>query len=606
MRYEGQASHIDEFAENAAHLMNLPHYYEEVGEDVSYLQDIYQKYGAETAIRIATLAYIASIAFTPQSVYAQDYIDSDLPPIEVPEINPIAEFLVNQTPNTEIIASEAVSESAIQVDSVETLLEVIKKGLSSKTYEVKFKNSDAELLIKQYLKNNKLFLSTGNVIVPLDAQTIKQIFGSNFNFLLENDTQGVQKLAESRRFNDIVEDPSAIPSETITTTNQVQLEDGLIKTTTTVTDTEGVITNTVQYNADDWGYLAGKTLTGDLIASGRMLIAASPYLRLRNFDDPNLHTEVRFQVLYAGGYTTQSGLFVPNFKYEPLFEKDTPNYHGRVIGENLGALTSGIENLVLINADAMTYINESSGLSANLAEVLYEANNTLDTNYNLYVSESIGGAITRHSRFYNYLKKIGVDYRGFIHSFASAGNNGTILTVNTMDPDWSTQVVALNPERTALTGYTNYGLDTNLYLGERGDFYAVSPFIDDKGNLIYIPRKHTGTSMATPLIAAQAVINDNKIINDIAPISMLFPEVKNIIYGSPANGGILTVEQLIYQLRVGNGVLPNFDRLDKTMYALSADRIKANLDPQFYSFVVEDEEYELSYRLFFPMILGSE
>ena len=187
---------IDDLAQNLAASLNLPVYNEDYdgaydeNSKAAYLNWVSENYGHEVAMQVLMiLAVSSSLAFDSGRAIAQD--QNEVPPtIEVPYIN-----------LDEVQASSIEAEAEdIHINNVEELVEKIKKGVSSKVYRLTFDSEDLYFLTDQYLKENQLFFSTGNELTTITPEVLRSIFGDDFIFFIENDTQGVRSLNESRRF----------------------------------------------------------------------------------------------------------------------------------------------------------------------------------------------------------------------------------------------------------------------------------------------------------------------------------------------------------------------------------------------------------------------
>ena len=127
----------------------------------------------------------------------------------------------------------------------------------------------------------------------------------------------------------------------ITDSEILSLDDGLIKKTDTITNPNGIITETVSYSAD-WTYNAENTVTGKALASGRSALTVRPTFLLTSPVTRQKSTRIIY-ASYTGGAivedvdesTDQTEDYIPSFEHEPMFKEGTNNYHGEAIAQNL-------------------------------------------------------------------------------------------------------------------------------------------------------------------------------------------------------------------------------------------------------------------------------
>ena len=530
---------IDDLAQNLAASLNLPVYNEDYdgaydeNSKAAYLNWVSENYGHEVAMQVLMiLAVSSSLAFDSGRAIAQD--QNEVPPtIEVPYIN-----------LDEVQASSIEAEAEdIHINNVEELVEKIKKGVSSKVYRLTFDSEDLYFLTDQYLKENQLFFSTGNELTTITPEVLRSIFGDDFIFFIENDTQGVRSLNESRRFINRVS-PDQIRSNIIITDSEIlSLDDGLIKKTDTITNPNGIITETVSYSAD-WTYNAENTVTGKALASGRSALTVRPTFLLTSPVTRQKSTRIIY-ASYTGGAivedvdesTDQTEDYIPSFEHEPMFEEGTNNYHGEAVAQNLYLTTASIRNLMFLLGDASTFTNDG-GFPLQFIKAVDGANK-LGANYKVFITESISNATGRHGELAESLLDLGIQYKDFVHFFGAAGNANNVVAFDSRDPDYIAQVVALDASHRSLTGYSNYGFNPNLYIGERGNFLFKTPRINERGEIEYIYAGLTGTSMSTPLVAAEAanIMASTGLYTATLPI--LFPTKKDIIIMGEIQGGSL-------------------------------------------------------------------
>ena len=602
---------IDDLAQNLAASLNLPVYNEDYdgaydeNSKAAYLNWVSENYGHEVAMQVLMiLAVSSSLAFDSGRAIAQD--QNEVPPtIEVPYIN-----------LDEVQASSIEAEAEdIHINNVEELVEKIKKGVSSKVYRLTFDSEDLYFLTDQYLKENQLFFSTGNELTTITPEVLRSIFGDDFIFFIENDTQGVRSLNESRRFINRVS-PDQIRSNIIITDSEIlSLDDGLIKKTDTITNPNGIITETVSYSAD-WTYNAENTVTGKALASGRSALTVRPTFLLTSPVTRQKSTRIIY-ASYTGGAivedvdesTDQTEDYIPSFEHEPMFKEGTNNYHGEAVAQNLYLSTASISNLMFLLGDASTFTNDG-GFPLQFIKAVDGANK-LGANYKVFITESISGAVDRHNGLAKKLIESGISYQDFIYFFGAAGNSNSVVSWESMDPDHIAQVVALDNSQKAYTGYSNYGFNPNLYIGERGSFLARAPIINELGELEYTYISLTGTSMSTPLIAGEAATRLTNMGLYTATLPILFPEQKNVIVQGEIQGGALsknvasfndaTLNTLLSQIP-GNELLTLDSNLtfDSNWSTINGRFYKGNdlpmLQMNWQEFVAHPSQFELGTR----------
>ena len=163
----------------------------------------------------------------------------------------------------------------------------------------------------------------------------------------------------------------------------------------------------------------------------------------------------------------------------------------------------------------------------------------------------------------------------------------------------------------AYTGYSNYGFNPNLYIGERGSFLARAPIINELGELEYTYISLTGTSMSTPLIAGEAATRLTNMGLYTATLPILFPEQKNVIVQGEIQGGALsknvasfndaTLNTLLSQIP-GNELLTLDSNLtfDSNWSTINGRFYKGNdlpmLQMNWQEFVAHPSQFELGTR----------
>jgi hypothetical protein len=506
--------------------------------NMAYLAD---KYGYDIATKLMMIAILSSslIVNTTSHVVAQS--------IQTEE--PIVEIDISEN----VSSSEANKEEDLYINDLESFKNRLQKGMSTKNYRLSFINETVYGEVLDYISQNNMFFSTGSEIAPLNIELLSSLWGNQFNFMVINDSQPAQVINESYTTSFPITQGNLIPSSLISATESVNLEGGLIKTSTTITNPNGIITKTLSYLAP-WTYEASRTVTGEAIASGRYGFLTTPTLK---FGDKSFN----INIIYTGG-SFKNGDFLPSFEYEPIYQTANGSFrfHGNAIGQNILDSTSPVEKLFIIGADSSGYYiyNEFENMFMHrFVRLLDQANKIEGRNYEVVFTESIGGSIDRHNAYGDYWTGKGIEYEKFVTTFAAAGNNSQLVAWDTKNPENFTQVVATTPDFNALTYYSNYGIDTSLYLGGKGDFLAKIPYLSADGLFDFIQRRMDGTSMATPLDASyyaiHSFLNENRL-----PISEVFTTTNDLIFMGELSGGQLITNVLTMSDSSLNNLLSQF------------------------------------------------
>jgi hypothetical protein len=506
--------------------------------NMAYLAD---KYGYDIAVKLMMVAILSSSLIMNTTSYA------------------VAQSIQTEEPIVEIDISDNVSSSEtnkeedLYINDLESFENRLQKGMSTKNYRLSFINETVYGEVLDYISQNNMFFSTGNEIAPLNIELLSSLWGNQFNFMVINDSQPAQVINESYTTSFPITQGNLIPSSLISATESIKLEDGLIKTSTIITNPNGIITKTLSYLAP-WTYEASRTVTGEAIAAGRYGFLTTPTLK---FGDKSFN----INIIYTGG-SFKNGDFLPSFEYEPIYQTANGSFrfHGNAIGQNILDSTSPVKKLFIIGADSSGYYtyNEFENMFMHrFVRLLDQANKIEGRNYEVVFTESIGGSIDRHNAYGDYWTGKGIEYEEFVTTFAAAGNNSQLVAWDTKNPENFTQVVATTPDFNALTYYSNYGIDKRLYLGGRGDFLAKIPYLAVGDLLDFNLRRMDGTSMATPLNASyyaiHSFLNENRL-----SISEVFTTTNDLIFMGELSGGEVVTNVLTLSDSNLNNILSQF------------------------------------------------
>lgn len=525
----GLTQFTDDYADSLASAYNFPtfnEYYDQVNADdetKAKVEWLAENYGRDIALKaLICLTAAQSAGFVDYTTASAQTYDNEVPAEDI--------YL------NEIQAAETDAAEILKVDSVEHFIDLIREGLSSKAYKLEITEPDVYVEVSVFLNKNPIYFSTGNRAERLTPELINEVFGSDFNFVIIHDTQGVRNINESRQFIKRVNASNVSNSAPVSSTQSIDLPGGVIKETTTITDTSGNITTTIDYQGP-WTANEANTVVGDALIRGRSMLATRPVFLLSDPLDPKKPALIKsLFAIYTGGHMEES--VVPSFKHQSISNSGSYNYHGEVIAQVLLAGTSDVENLVVISVDSTGFYGVENGFSVPFIKLIDEAN-SLGAGHKVFINESISGAVDRMNEIYAAMEKGGIKYEGRIYTTVSAGNENKVVSWETKYPNELAQVVALEPGTNGLTGYSNYNISGENLIGETGRFYAITPVIDALGNLVYLPEGYNGTSMASPVALAKVIrdINHGGIISATFP--SLFPEIKDIIFMGEINGGRL-------------------------------------------------------------------